>query len=342
MADVVERKLTLTPLSQVQPRNQKWLLEDKIPIGATTIIGGGEGSGKSTYTADLAARVTRGEVKGNVFHRPRSVIIFSTEDDPEAVIRPRLEAAGADLSRVFLLRAQFDEDDDWIDLGVDYDDLMGLCSANRVSLVILDPLKSTLGERVDDQNEKQLRRALEPLNRLARQANIALIGIMHYNKRETTDPRMLLSGLRVWAAVARAVLGLIPHPENPSEILIGQVKNNYGPLAGDCERARIESTTIGDSIRTSCLKWLDNEDGNLQQHLGNKTGSSKRDEVKNWLYSLFITEDRVLAADAKDQQRERGFGDKTVRAVQKELGINPKHQEDGHHYWLWTSEGDLT
>jgi len=36
------------------------------------------------------------------------VIILSAEDDAEDTIRPRLEAAGADLSRVFILDAVID------------------------------------------------------------------------------------------------------------------------------------------------------------------------------------------------------------------------------------------
>ena len=77
-------------------------------LGKLTLFAGDPGLGKSFVTLDIAAHVTRGKnwpdsEKGS--GEPSSVIVLSAEDDPADTIRPRLEAGGADLSKVHILQA---------------------------------------------------------------------------------------------------------------------------------------------------------------------------------------------------------------------------------------------
>ena len=44
-------------------------------------LGGREGVGKSTMCAHVAAQLTKGELPGDFYGTPKSVIIVSTEDD---------------------------------------------------------------------------------------------------------------------------------------------------------------------------------------------------------------------------------------------------------------------
>src|SRR5205809_82697 len=77
----------------------QWLWPGWLARGVLTLLDGDPGLGKSTLAAELAARVSRGDEQ----QPAAGVLILSAEDDPARVIRPRLEAAGADLRRILLL-----------------------------------------------------------------------------------------------------------------------------------------------------------------------------------------------------------------------------------------------
>jgi predicted ATP-dependent serine protease len=96
----------------------------------TSIFGGFPGVGKSTILYDLAARTSR---EGKV------VLIVTAEDHLAAVVRPRLEAAGADLELVRIVTVPITLPDDVAVLGSlvrDYD----------AALLVLDPLVAFIGD----------------------------------------------------------------------------------------------------------------------------------------------------------------------------------------------------
>src|SRR6516225_11459229 len=101
-------------LSTVTPQRVEWLSPGRIPLSKLTIIDGDPGLGKSVLTLELAARVSRGlampgdEAGDN--RDPADVVILSAEDGIEDTIVPRLDAAGADRSRIRALNLVPDSD----------------------------------------------------------------------------------------------------------------------------------------------------------------------------------------------------------------------------------------
>src|SRR5438874_8884336 len=92
----------LSKFSDVRPRASEWLWPNWLPLGRVAILDGDPGLGKSTLLFDLAARVSKdGVMPDGTQGASGSVLIVNAEDDPEDTIKPRLVAAGADLSRVF-------------------------------------------------------------------------------------------------------------------------------------------------------------------------------------------------------------------------------------------------
>src|SRR2546423_10377976 len=93
-----------TPLSDFETQSLHWLWPGRIIRGRLTILEGDPGLGKSLFALDLASRITTGRpmpdgspgIKGNV-------ILIAPEDRPTDVIKPRVEAAGGDPSRIRLL-----------------------------------------------------------------------------------------------------------------------------------------------------------------------------------------------------------------------------------------------
>src|SRR5690606_23342500 len=103
-----------------------------------------------------------------------SVVILSAEDDPADTIRPRLEAVGADLSRVFILDAvidgyqveggamhrSFNLVEDMARLG------NLLTEIGDVALIVIDPITAYLGG-ADSHKNAEIRALLAPLSDMA-------------------------------------------------------------------------------------------------------------------------------------------------------------------------------
>src|SRR4051812_25340935 len=96
------RPSTVVRLADVFPEKVAWLWPGRIPAGKITVLDGDPGLGKSTLALDLAARVSMGASMpdGSSGVGRASVVLLSAEDGLADTIRPRLDAAGADASRV--------------------------------------------------------------------------------------------------------------------------------------------------------------------------------------------------------------------------------------------------
>ena len=148
--------------SDVKAKPIRWLWPGRIARGKATMLAGNPGLGKSqTAGADMAARVSTGGgwPDGGRCERG-NVVILSAEDDAEDTIRPRLEAAGADLSRVFILDAvvdgyradgseahrAFNLKGDLFRLGRMLEEIDG------AALIVIDPITAYLGETDSHKN----------------------------------------------------------------------------------------------------------------------------------------------------------------------------------------------
>src|SRR5689334_7537014 len=100
-------QLDVRRMSRVESRKVEWVWPNRIAIGKQRLIGGEPGLGKSQLTAALAAAVTTGGdwPCGEGGAGRGSVVILSAEDDAADTIRPRIDAAGADVSRVYQITA---------------------------------------------------------------------------------------------------------------------------------------------------------------------------------------------------------------------------------------------
>src|SRR6185312_13022872 len=84
----------LIRMSDVQRRQVEWLEPGTIPRGMLSLLAGHPGLGKSLWSVLLAAKWSR---------QGMNVILCSAEDSIDFSIKPRLQAAQADLSRVHAL-----------------------------------------------------------------------------------------------------------------------------------------------------------------------------------------------------------------------------------------------
>jgi putative DNA primase/helicase len=104
----------LINLSDVVSKPIEWLWPDRFPLGKLCLIGGPPSMGKTQIALWIAANVTTGGKWPDSEQHATigDVIILSTEDDVADTLKPRLEAAGADVSRVHVLHAVLEVRDD--------------------------------------------------------------------------------------------------------------------------------------------------------------------------------------------------------------------------------------
>ena len=139
------------------------------------------------------------------------VLLFSAEDDAGDTLRPRLEAAGADLQRVHVVRAVADE---YLGNGIRPErvfclerDLPALeaklAELSSVSLIVIDPITAFLGH-ADDHRNGEVRGLLAPLADLAARYEAAIVAITHLNKGTANGAAVLL---RIIGSIAFAGAG---------------------------------------------------------------------------------------------------------------------------------------
>jgi hypothetical protein len=97
----------LVTMSEVRAMPVSWRWPNRIPRGKLTLLVGDPNLGKSLITLDMAARVSSGlPWPDNPGPNPAAgVVLLSAEDDIADTVRPRLDAAGADCTRIRVLKA---------------------------------------------------------------------------------------------------------------------------------------------------------------------------------------------------------------------------------------------
>jgi hypothetical protein len=97
---------------QVPLRAIHWLWCNRFALGKIGIIAGLPDVGKGQILCYIAARITLGlEWPNGEGRSPQgNVIILSAEENPNDSLGPRLEAAGADLSRIHFIKMVCDYD----------------------------------------------------------------------------------------------------------------------------------------------------------------------------------------------------------------------------------------
>jgi hypothetical protein len=214
--------LVVRPADLSLSRPPRWAWADRIVLGALNLILGNEGTGKGTLAAWMIARLTRGELAGDLHGKPATVGVLGDEDGWNAVWTPRLHAAGADLARVKLIERP---DGGYVELRDDHRRLACAVDQEGITVLYLDALIDHLGVGVDDWRAKPVRDALQPLRSIAREFELAAIGSMHPNKRAESF-RQLVSGSTAFNAVSRSSLLLAQHPEDERRRVLVRGKGN--------------------------------------------------------------------------------------------------------------------
>lgn len=204
--------LFTVPADQVQIKPVLWAWDQIIPLSMVSAFNGLDKIGKSSLLYNRAAALTRGELEGDLNGVPHSVFISSTEDTMSEMIAPRLKAAGADMSKVHILK----NGDKYTDMALpdDMANLRKLVAKHRPKMVIIDPAPAHMGKGLSPNNVVDVRGVMRPLARMAEEFECAVVVVVHWNKGESATARNRMSGSGAWSDAARAVITCGTHPQD--------------------------------------------------------------------------------------------------------------------------------
>jgi len=168
--------------ADVMQERVEWIKSGSYAIGKLTLLGGDPGMGKSQLASDDEARITRAMLWPGGGRAPSgSVVILSSEDGAADTIVPRLDLAGADLKRVHIVRAVFDNGKSrTFSLQNDLERLGKLIAKiGDVALVRIDPITSYMGSDIDSHRTTDVRAVLEPVANFAAEMKVGILAITH-------------------------------------------------------------------------------------------------------------------------------------------------------------------
>lgn len=333
---------TYRRLSDVKAKPIRWLWPGRFARGKVAMLAGHPGLGKSQLTASLAAVVTTGGrwPVDRTTCELGNVIFFSAEDDAEDTIRPRLEAAGADLDRVFILDAVLGGDGTRpraFNLASDLHRLGEmLAHIGEVALIVIDPITAYLGG-TDSHKNADIRALLSPLGELAAKHGAAVVCVSHLNKGGSGEALMRVTGSLAFVAAARAAFLIARDKEDKHRRLFLPIKNNIGNDESGLAFS-VESHTLAGGIETSRISWeaeavtISADEAMAPQ--GNPEERSALDDAKEFLSNM-LDDGPVSSRQLKGDAEGAGIAWRTIQRAQKALGIEAR-KEGMKGPWLWS------
>ncbi|MGF6482093.1 AAA family ATPase [Paraburkholderia sp. JPY419] len=335
-----EAAVELLPFSEVKAVKIEWLWPDFLPRGKLTLLAGASGAFKTTCALDWAATLSRGGAwpDGTLCDKPRDVVTWSGEDNIADTLAPRLIAAGADLSRVFYVKAKtVDGKATSFDPARDMLQLEAAMAGHDVGMVIIDPLLSAISGDMHRANE--VRMGLQPLLDMGERTNANITGITHFSKG-SKGQRVVdrFIGSQAFGAVPRMTIAFAHNPETGSHVM-ARSKTNIAPEWGGFAFT-VEQVIVKGDIPTQRINWggylnmspediVAAVDAEVQEKLVEQA------EHENFLKGI-LADGPKRTTDVKKEVMGAGHEWKDITRAQKALGVIVYKQpgvKDGPWFW---------
>ena len=312
-------ELKIINMSEVQSQEIKWLWYPFIAYGKTSIVQGDPGDGKSTLILNIAAKLSRGErlePEMNI-DKPVNVIYQTAEDGLADTVKPRLEQAGADCSRISII------DESEKSLSMLDERIEKAIIETGAKLFILDPIQAYLGGGTDMNRANEAREMTKNLGNIAERTGCAIVLIGHMNKGSGAKAAYRGMGSIDFFAVARSVM-LVGRIEGQSDMrAVVQIKNNLAPFG---HPKAFELTQDG-------FRWIGDYEITADEVLGGIVPKASKLEIaKQFLRDRSDANVMILSTEIIEQAAQEGISKRTLEAAKKELKINAK-KINSRWYW---------
>lgn len=319
--------LKLINMEEVISKEVEWLWYPYIPYGKITIIEGDPGEGKTTLVLKLAAALSNGlplPCGDDGDCEPIRIIYQTAEDGIDDTVKPRLELAGADCSKIRVI------DETEKELCMTDDRLEQAIIETGARLIILDPIQAYIGSKVDMHRANEIRPVLKHLGMIAEKYNCAVILIGHMNKASGSKSTYRGLGSIDIQATARSVLLVARLRDKPNIRIMAHDKSSLAP-AGDA---------IGfEMTEDRGMVCIGPYDITIDELLAGNEGRGKKklDVAESFIKEFFGTANEVAANDILEGAAQRGIKRNTLLSAKKKLGVTSKKCKlaDGTSIWKW-------
>jgi hypothetical protein len=246
-----------------------------------------------------------------------NVIYQTAEDGLADTIKPRLESAGADCTRVLVI------DEGKRELTLCDARLEEAIRRTAAKLIVLDPLQAYLGSNVDMHRANEVRPVLKRLSLMAERTQCAVILIGHMNKNSNGKSSYRGLGSIDFQAAARSVLIVGRIKDEPEVRVVCHTKSSLAP-EGKAIAFRLD--------KNNGFEWIGEYDISADELLNGEGKGQKTRKAKEFL--LEILADGGMAQKKIEEEAEKlGIKKKTLRNAKMELGIDSV-KRGNQWYWM--------
>ena len=321
-----------TLLSDVEPEEVKWMWRGRIPLGKITVMDGDPGLGKSLITLDLASRVSTGrEMPDGTPGVSGGVVLASGEDGLADTVRPRLDAAGADVRRIVDITLTDPTKSQPLKIPDEIQKLEQAILRVGAVLVVIDPVYSFLNERVNTDKDAHIRQALILLAKLAERLNVAVVLVRHLNKAE--EKKALYRGGGSIGLIGLARSGLLVAKSRKSDgNVLASTKSNLA-----ARPAPLLYRVEGHDDRVPTITWL----GECTETADELTqGAKSRPRNKTEQTAVFLEETLsdgpIMSRLLEQSEKQLGISSKTYQRARALAGVESYETRDGWMSFLRT------
>lgn len=354
---LLNESLVIRCLDDVEEKPVEWLWPNRIPLSAVSAFTGNPDTGKTMAYCDLVARVTTNRdfpdakmpdgVAGQV-------IMLCAEDDYSRVIKPRLIAAGADTSAIFLIEkveirqgARRDErmfalDTDLTKLEEELEEKDSSLGSipQTYALIVIDPVSSYFGK--GNMNSKQdVRAVFNRLTSMCEHHRVTVLVVEHFNKRVDVNAIHKMGGSVALTAATRAAFMFANVQDEDGQYVMHFIKGNFAKRKtglrftfGDKE---VESLGVDPETRkpyrVPYIIWGVEDQGTADDVLRSERGASEDNRAARAAKFLaeYLTEERP-SKDVESEAEKRNISHNALWQAKKDLEIKAV-RHDGQWYW---------
>lgn len=262
-----------------------------------------------------------------------------------ATVRPRLEAAEADLERVAFIEMQADDGyPAGLFLPDDVDAIEQLVEDCGATFVVVDPLTAHLPMEVNSWRDQSVRLALAPLRALAERRRCAVLVIVHLNKGLSVEPLRRVGGSIGIQGAARSALLLARDPGDEARRVLCHFKCNVGPeqpsLLYALDSILLPAANDAPDVETVRLVELGESELGHSDLLGipaDDEARSAMDEAVDFLRDELGNGPRPAKSIRKDAG-DAGISPRTLDRAKAALKVTSEREGGigGEGQWLWS------
>lgn len=329
-------------LSDVAPERVSWLQPSRLALGKLTLWDGDPGLGKGFALISLFAAVSTGsELPGRGEFGPADVILLSSEDGLADTIRPRLDAAGGDPSRIHVLSFVRRKGEKFFpSLRRDMDIIEEKATKHGAALLGIDPFMGFLGVK-DAHKDADVKEALGPFAQMIDRLKLAAIGIRHLNKSQVATSLYRGGGSIGIIGAARSAFLFAADPDDEGRRIVAFTKANL--CAPPPSLAFTIRGTPNGSARAIWEPRTNEHTANaLLQSVVDGQGSKRvGQEAEEWLAAALKDGPRGTDDLRDEATNGHGFSWKTVERAKEKLGVAARKKAGVKHGgWTWQRQAD--